>query len=141
MAEAALEDLEDLREERERALGKVDNHCPFGCTMADLDEYGYCDHLIGFANKSTIGSTVEPVVRNPLTEAMQVNGRHKRKPYTTWNKERVPVLPPSNEVVEKGDKIVNPEKVQFVNGIQNVAKLWVSSRVYRQKKAPVAKAS
>lgn len=26
------------------------NACPFGCEHADLDELGYCKHLIGFTN-------------------------------------------------------------------------------------------
>ena len=28
--------------------GDVINRCPFGCEDEQLDEHGYCDHLLGF---------------------------------------------------------------------------------------------
>jgi hypothetical protein len=28
--------------------GTVVNACPFGCDVGDLDEHGYCRHLVGF---------------------------------------------------------------------------------------------
>lgn len=34
------------------ATGEKVNACPFGCEPGDLDEMGYCDHLVGFTNNS-----------------------------------------------------------------------------------------
>lgn len=30
--------------------GEVQNFCPYGCTIEELDANGYCEHLIGFSN-------------------------------------------------------------------------------------------
>lgn len=32
--------------------GEKVNACPFGCEAEDLDEMGYCDHLVGFTNST-----------------------------------------------------------------------------------------
>jgi hypothetical protein len=42
-----------------RATGEVVNFCPFGCADDQLDENGYCGHLVGFYNG---GQTFEPRV-------------------------------------------------------------------------------
>lgn len=39
--------------------GKKANACPYNCEIQDLDESGYCDHLIGFSND---GKTFEPMI-------------------------------------------------------------------------------
>ena len=128
----AVEDIEDVKEEIRKNIGAVKNHCPCGCTNESLDEHGYCKHLVGFTNgPGAIGDRIEQVVINPETELCFVNGFHKRKHH----------IPPSAEVVKKGDKIINPEEIQFVNGVRNIAKKWVSSRVYREKQEPVKQAS
>ncbi len=130
MADATA--IEDLKEEIRRNIGAVRNYCPFECSMGMLDEYGYCEHLIGFTNGDGPGAVLEPIVQNPITELAMVNGRHARKST---------VIPPSNEVVQKGDKLINPEEVQLVNGVQNICKKWVSSRVYREKKTELKKSA
>ena len=28
------------------------NRCPFGCTVDQLDDHGYCDHLVGFTHEA-----------------------------------------------------------------------------------------
>ena len=41
---------------------RVDNKCPFGCTLEDLDDHGYCKHLVGFTNdKPGIAKDYEPL--------------------------------------------------------------------------------
>ena len=148
---ADAEDIADLKEEIRKNIGAVKNHCPYGCTADVLDEHGYCHHLVGFTNagmngtKLPIGAPVEPITVNPLTEMTMVNGRHKRKLKDYKGKgaerEEIAVIPPSTEVVQAGDKLVNPEEIQLVNGVRNVAKMWVSSRVYRLKKSETKLAS
>lgn len=139
------EELEDLREERRATLGNVSNYCPFGCRLEDLDENGYCEHLVGFTNQPRIGGKIENIVVDPVTEMKCVNGTHKRKEtrtYRTPDGEKVTVtLPgPSAEVVQKGDELVNPEEEQLVNGAKQICRKWVSTRVYR-KQAKASKAS
>lgn len=142
---ADAEDIADLKEEIRKNMGAIKNHCPFGCSMEQLDEHGYCQHLIGFTNGSKVGDPVDTVTVNPMTEMCQVNGRHNRKPKAFRGKgeerEEFSVIQPSTEVVQRGDQLVNPEEIQLANGIRNVAKMWVSSRVYRQRKAELKQAS
>lgn len=38
--------------------GEKVNFCPFGCEDADLDDHGYCKHLVGFTNDQ---KTYEPM--------------------------------------------------------------------------------
>jgi hypothetical protein len=130
------EDLADLKEEVRKNIGAVKNHCPFGCPDSEMDEHGYCKHLVGFTNGSKVGDPLEVITVNPITEMCMVNGRHARKEKTYRGKgadrETFDVMPACREVVQKGDKLVNPEEVQTLDGgIRNVAKMWVSSRVYR----------
>ncbi len=41
--------LSDLMQQKAKALtGQKVNVCPFGCVMKELDEHGYCRHLVGF---------------------------------------------------------------------------------------------
>lgn len=40
-----------------KSQGEVINFCPFGCQDHQLDDHGYCGHLVGFYNG---GSTYEP---------------------------------------------------------------------------------
>jgi hypothetical protein len=51
----------DLMKAQSAALdGEKVNFCPFGCTSDELDEHGYCRHLIGFTNDK---KNFEPMVR------------------------------------------------------------------------------
>jgi hypothetical protein len=101
-----------------------ENHCPFHCKDEELDEYGYCYHLIGFSNDK---KTLEP-----------------RKPLIRLDKDRVPydtgfqtVLGgKKKQAVEVGDKFVNPEFPQVDRGITSTAKRWASYRVYRDIPKP-----
>lgn len=91
------------------------NFCPFGCAQGDLDENGYCDHLIGFTND---GKSYEPFTLDTDTES-RTYGRKKVTVQLTGKKSRPePVLLP----IEKTDRLV---------------KITCSSRVYRD--VPVTK--
>lgn len=37
-----------MQAQRRATAGRVVNACPFGCDDGDLDEHGYCRHLVGF---------------------------------------------------------------------------------------------
>lgn len=95
------------------------NHCPLGCERSDLDELGYCHHLVGFTNDGKTMECLEPHLapNGEPTGRMKVNGKKKAK-----------VLPT--------DILVNPEKLQKVEGVESMAKSWVSSRVYRNVPKP-----
>ena len=47
-------------------------HCPFHCTLADCDEYGYCRHLIGFTNAGVTIEVIKKLMRNRSPEL--ING-------------------------------------------------------------------
>src|SRR5260370_40383744 len=51
----------DLVKAQAAALdGEKVNFCPFKCAPEELDEHGYCRHLVGFTNDK---KTFEPMVR------------------------------------------------------------------------------
>ena len=68
MADPRIEDirarkanLSDLMVARSKAsLGEKVNFCPFGCADEQIDDKGYCPHLVGF---TTDGKAMEPVVQ------------------------------------------------------------------------------
>lgn len=98
---------------------KIDNHCPFGCCLADLDEHGYCRHLVGFTND---GKTYEAQIRGPRglrqVDAIETDtrtGRTRRKVHR----------------LQPGDKLINPVTPQLNMGVWHNASRWVSDRVYR----------
>lgn len=99
--------------------GEVVNHCPFGCqgvasedAPGDLDERGYCRHLVGFTND---GKKYEPLVRNVggQVDKCQVLGGARRCQ------------------IQPGDQLVNPTEEIINKGIRSTKRCWVSSRVYR----------
>ena len=102
--------------ERQKNLVAIKNYCPFGCTTESLDADGYCHHLIGFTNDGKDVEGIEPI----KTRAGVLIGRNR-------------VSYRIKETVKPGDKLVNPETLQVIQGASSMAKLWVSSRVYREK--------
>lgn len=70
---ATMQDLDKAPNQRKQTLsplmrlkqttttGEKVNVCPFGCTADDIDEHGYCCHLVGFTND---GRTMEPMKLN-----------------------------------------------------------------------------
>lgn len=96
----------------------VENHCPCGCDLDDLDEHGYCRHLIGFSNDR---KTFERQIRNDrglrqvdATEKISV-GRYKHK---------------LEKLDKRKHKLVNPSRIQIDRGVQHTAYKWLSWRVY-----------
>lgn len=114
----SLDTRSELVKAQSRAKGKV-NACPFGCTLPQLDDNGYCRHLIGFTSDL---KTYEPLVRetkiNAATGEKFFTGRRIVRPATKeveeviehdeetgkpiMGKVRVPVLSP----ILAGDKLV-----------------------------------
>lgn len=58
-----------------RQQGEIINFCPFGCEESDLDENGYCGHLVGFYNG---GDTFEPRVRRKADGRIITDGTNRR---------------------------------------------------------------
>jgi hypothetical protein len=105
------------------ALGKqFQNHCPHHCQNSDLDEYGYCEHLLGFTSDGETYEKVSPLVRKSFItkEDYDTGMKVTRGP----KKGEKPLRVPGNAV------LVNPEVEQTHNGAKMKVKAWVSSRVY-----------
>ncbi len=94
------------------AQGGVVNFCPFGCDDTQLDEHGYCKHLIGFTNDKKF---YEPMVWDATRQCRVVRVK------MTVDEDGKPV--PQLEPCQKGDKFVE---------------ISVSSRVYRNTEALLA---
>ena len=56
--------ISPLMYEKHKAARKGEkyNACPYGCQLDDLDDHGYCRHLIGFSNDQ---KTFEPMFVDP----------------------------------------------------------------------------
>ncbi len=89
--------------------GEKVNFCPFGCENEDIDEHGYCKHLVGFTNDRKF---YEPMVYD-----VQL-GRRIVRVRTKPGKDGKPV--PELEPCQKGDRFVQ---------------ISISSRVYRNTEA------
>ncbi len=122
------EDIEDLKAERANILGEVQNHCPFGCTKGELDEYGYCSHLVGFTNDGKTVETIQPWKRWDNHKGEWVASGDK---FVSGSRKQGHVHP-----VQPTDTLVNPVVEQVVEGIKRKVAAWVSSRVYREEEAP-----
>lgn len=57
---------------KNKGSGTVVNFCPFGCEDHQLDENGWCAHLIGFYNG---GNTYEPRIRRKSDKRIIVSGK------------------------------------------------------------------
>lgn len=90
----------------------VVNFCPFGCEDSQLDEHGYCKHLVGFTNDKKF---YEPMIFDPTRQARVV----RVKMTVDENGKPVPQLEPC----QKGDKF---------------EEITISSRVYRSTEAMLA---
>lgn len=85
-------------------------HCPFGCTLPDCDERGYCHHLLGFQVSET---TYEAVERDVVRGHLVVSSKNRKK-------------------IGPKDKLVNPEDQQFDQGVYHTRKRWINARVYNR---------
>ncbi len=99
---------------------KAENHCPLKegkkCRDPELDENGYCRHLVGFMNvdpdRPLIGQKIDAIVRTKRN-LLQVDSTIERQ-------------------YQDGDMLVNPESIQIIEGVRHLVKKWVSARVYRE---------
>ena len=141
MAKISEEDRQIHEDERIQALGGKVSYCPFGCKSEsdDLDDHGYCRHLVGFTNGDGPGAKIETIQKATRkdhetkeiyeTGDVFVSGVNKRKKINHM------------DVVREDDKIINPEYEQRDKGLVHMAKTWVSSRVYRNVDKQNKKAS
>ncbi len=107
-------------------LKPIENHCPFGCPDENLDELGYCEHLIGFSSPADKDQVrrLEPVV---------LRRRFNRESKEWVEDGTVMVDGREPEAVQEGDVLVNPEFDQADDhGVWHKAKKWVSERVYSE---------
>lgn len=89
------------------------NYCPFNCHESELEEHGYCCHLIGFTND---GKIMEPITYNEKGQ-IAVRGRKRDRQEVQKNDRRV------NPVLTSRD----PRSGMAVDYFK-----WVSDRVYRR---------
>jgi hypothetical protein len=54
--------------------GEKLNFCPHGCRDDELDENGYCRHLVGFTNDPKPGGVMEPMVVNDKGRRVVMGG-------------------------------------------------------------------
>lgn len=97
--------------------GGIDNLCPFGCILEDLDHIGHCHHLLGFTND---GITYEPQ-RLRMRRSRDDEGRFIK------NEDGSIAMEPDGAVVTDGRRV---QQIQRGDIVKNVG---VSSRVYRQR--------
>ncbi len=120
-----------MRAKAKAKTGEKINACPFGCDVRNLDDFGYCRHLIGF---TTDGKLYEPmylvkgrrVVRPKMIVDEEKMGEGGVEEEAVYNKQtgeteyrKVPqavVMKPVLEEVRQDDKLV---------------RISTSSRVYR----------
>ncbi len=125
-----IENFDDgvaAEEESNVLTASMEHHCPFGCRGEDVDERGYCDHLIGFSNDKKIMERVVPIMRRSVDENGTMGPPEKTGHYRVLGrKHQVRPIP-------KGSKLVNPQVEQKVNGARFLAYRWVSWRVYHNE--------
>ena len=90
----------------EKPAKAPDNHCPFGCRTPELDEHGYCRHLIGFTLPGNEKFMEPRVPRFNLQDPPQVVG------YFVDGKQKGPV--PKNAQLER---LTVCSRVYHKNGI------------------------
>ncbi len=108
--------LTPLMYAKSKAKGKQVNACPFGCVDRQLDQHGYCRHLVGF----TLPDSEQYYYPMFLT----VGAKRIVKPRTVIDEElscdgEEPILKSVAEPVQAGDQLV---------------KITSCSRVYRNVK-------
>lgn len=97
--------------------GQKVNACPFGCTVAQLDEVGFCKHVVGITLPGD-QTRFEPMIRRRGRRVVQVD--RERIPTGDMNGDGEPEFewgPPRYEKVQPGDVLV---------------RITSSARVYRE---------
>ncbi len=123
---AETEDFDVVDEEANTEIkAQVSNYCPFGCSLEDLNDRGYCNHLIGFTNDRKVMEPLTPIMSKDAEGNPEPTGHYRVK----GRKGQTRPVPP-------GSKLVNPTEYQVADGIRRLANKWVSWRVYH-KNPPV----
>ncbi|MES2155749.1 MAG: hypothetical protein V4510_11495 [bacterium] len=101
-----------MRRKAQAKKQEVVNACPYGCGVRDLDENGYCKHLVGFSND---GRTYEPMLlvagRRVVRVAMEED--------------------PEGEADPVYGRPLRPKPLPLVKPDDRLMKITTSSRVYR----------
>jgi hypothetical protein len=63
-----------MRAKAKNPTGQIINFCPFGCEDIELDDNGYCRHLVGFTNDR---KTMEPLIEDVARQRRNVHGDRK----------------------------------------------------------------
>jgi len=87
--------------------GQKVNACPYGCKVGDLDEHGYCKHLVGFTEDK---KTYEPMVRRGGRRIVQVpmkpSGEMEQVENDDGTYSEKPIMVPDYPRCERGDVFV-----------------------------------
>ncbi len=110
-----------MRALTQNKAGEKVNFCPFGCEVEDLDDHGYCRHLIGFTNSSPTDckngkGVFEPMVKQQGRRIVQVKRPRIARGPDEEGIQQFEEGPPDLPAVKKTDKLVQ---------------ITVSHRVYR----------
>lgn len=106
-----------MRAKNAAGVGGQVNFCPFGCEDEQLDQHGYCRHLVGFS----VGDPVHPVQFEPM-----IHLRRGRVVYV----ERATT---KAEHDEEGKAIIvhGKPKLQPIQKGDRLVRITTSCRVYR----------
>lgn len=84
--------LSPLMEAKSKQLeGEKVNACPYGCEVADLDDNGYCDHMVGVSHEAKVGVIMEPLIKDPITGFRRIEGSRPEKTLKGDKFERITV--------------------------------------------------
>lgn len=108
-----------------KQAGVTPNLCPYGCPDEDLDEFGYCYHLIGFANADPLGN--KPRIGTRVEKHEVVKGKYQDYVMVQVPFDKVQVGPGKIKRVYKYDRV---EKGDILHQITT------SYRVYRNIPRP-----
>lgn len=104
--------------------GQKENHCPFGCSLEELEENGYCRHLVGFTNDKKVFEPLVPIMVPDHNGKPAKSGRYKVMGKHGAEDRR--------QAVARSDRLVNPTFQQLDGGVYHTAFKWLSWRVYRE---------
>lgn len=98
--------------------GQQVNLCPFGCAPDELDENGYCRHLVGFSRGKEMFEPNEPVTVGYHTY-MRTNGKTPKPILKTDHLERITCN--YYRVYRDVDNLDKPRKAKPVSLVQAVS--------------------
>ncbi len=104
-----------LRQLTRTKAPRVINKCPFGCQLPDLDEHGYCHHLVGFIDAREDGRYTGKIMelRETIPESI--------------------VEPGENGWVPGGGVERTGVKAQHINEkVDHVVQIGYTARIYRE---------